>query len=162
MVVKKILVCTDFSDNSRPALELAVQYAKAFGSQLLIFHAIDYFYAIDYKDFPTNVDWGEKLQEILEHTERSANTRLELVAKEYGPLVKEVKTYCQRGPASEGIVALAQQESVDLIVVGTHGRTGLKHLVMGSVARSVLKTAHRPVLIVEGPAEKGESSAVFQ
>ena len=80
------------------------------------------------------------------------------MAREYAPVVKEVKTYCRNGMASERIVALAQQESVDLIVVGTHGRTGVKHLVMGSVARSVLKTAHRPVLIVEGPAEKGESS----
>lgn len=152
MVAKKILVCTDFSDNSRPALELAVEYAKAFGAQLLIFHAIDY------TDFPSHVDWGEKLNEILENTKRSANARLELMAREYAPLVKEVKTYCRNGMASERIVALAQQESVDLIVVGTHGRTGVKHLVMGSVARSVLKTAHRPVLIVEGPAEKGESS----
>jgi universal stress protein A len=64
--------------------------------------------------------------------------------------------------ASDGIVVLAQQESVDLIVVGTHGRTGVKHLVMGSVARSVLKRAHRPVLIVEGPSEIGESSEMPQ
>ncbi len=162
MAAKKILVCTDFSDNSQPALELAVEYAKAFGAQLLIFHAIDYFYAIDYKDFPSNVDWDGKLQEILENVKCSANARLELMAKECAPLVKEVKTYCRRGPASEGIVALAQQESVDLIVVGTHGRTGVKNLVMGSVARSVLKTAHRPVLIVEGPAEKEDSPAAPQ
>jgi nucleotide-binding universal stress UspA family protein len=44
-----------------------------------------------------------------------------------------------------------------LIVVGTHGRTGVKHLVMGSVARSVLRMAHRPVLIIEGPPDTGES-----
>jgi universal stress protein A len=162
VVAKKILVGTDFSDNSQPALELAVEYAKAFGAQLLIFHAIDYFHAFDYKDFPNNVDWGEKLQEILENTDRAANARLELIAKECAPLVKEVKTYCRSGLASEGIVVLAKEEAVDLIVVGTHGRTGVKHLVMGSVARSVLKTAHRPVLIVEGPTEKGESSAAPQ
>lgn len=135
-------------------MELAIEYAKAFGAQLLIFHAIDYFYAIDYSDFPGNVNWAEKLKEILENTKRSANVRLELIAKECAPLLREVKTYCRSGIAADEIVALARQESVDLIVVGTHGRTGVRHLVMGSVARSVLKTAHRPVLIVEGPTEK--------
>ncbi len=78
------------------------------------------------------------------------------MAKE-AQLAEDVKTYCRNGNAPQEIVALVQEESVDLIIVGTDGRTGVKHLVMGSVARSVLRTAHRPVLIVEGPAEKGES-----
>ncbi len=151
MVPKKILFCTDFSENSRPARELAVEYAKAFGAQLLILHVIDY------KDFPGFVDWAEKLRELLEATKRSANERLELIAKECAPMVKDVKTYCRSGVSAVEIVAVANEESVELIVVGTHGRTGVKHLVMGSVARSVLKTARRPVLIVEGPADKGES-----
>ena len=62
--------------------------------------------------------------------------------KECAHAVKNVKTYCRVGMSAREIVALAQEESVDLIVMGTHGRTGVKHLVMGSVARSVLKTAH--------------------
>jgi nucleotide-binding universal stress UspA family protein len=79
------------------------------------------------------------------------------MAKECAPLVNEVKTYCRTGMTVKEIVALAQEESADLIVIGTHGRTGVKHLVMGSVARSVLKEAHLPVLIMEGPTETGES-----
>ena len=79
------------------------------------------------------------------------------MVKESAQTVTDVKTHCRSGMASTQIVALAQEESVDLVVVGTHGRTGVKHLVMGSVARSVLKMAHRPVLIVEGPPDKGES-----
>jgi universal stress protein A len=148
MIPKKILFCADFSENSRPAWELAVDYAKAFGARLLVLHVID---------FPGYVDWSEKLFEILEVAQRAANESLELMQKECAHLVKDVKTYCRVGLSAREIVALAQEESVDLIVVGTHGRTGVKHLVMGSVARSVLKTAHRPVLIVEAPAEKGES-----
>jgi universal stress protein A len=148
MVPKKILFCTDFSENSRPAWELAIDYTKAFGAQLLVLHVID---------FPGYVDWAEKLHEILEATARGANERLQLMVKECAHLVKDVKTYCRTGMAPREIVALAHEESVDLIVVGTHGRTGVKHLVMGSVARSVLKMAHRPMLIVEAPAEKGES-----
>lgn len=150
MVPKKILFCTDFSENSRPAWELAKDYAKAFEAQLLIFHVVDY------KDFPGYVDWVERLREILEDTRRAANERLQLMAKECAQSLKDVKTYCRTGMATTEIPALAKEESVDLIVVGTHGWTGVKQLVMGSVARSVLKTAHRPVLIVEGAAEKGE------
>ncbi len=149
MIPKKILFCTDFSENCRPAWELAVDYAKAFEAQLLILHVID---------FPGYVDWSERLHEMLDVTERVANERLQLMVKECAHLVKNVKTYCRTGvsPTTE-IVALVQEESVDLIAVGTHGRTGVKHLVMGSVARSVLKMAHRPILIVEAPAGKGES-----
>jgi universal stress protein A len=148
MIPKKILFCTDFSENSRPAWELAVDYAKAFGAQLLILHVID---------FPGYADWSEKLHEILEASERAANESLQLMEKECDHMVKNVKAYCRVGISAREIVALAQEESVDLIVVGTHGRTGVKHLVMGSVARSVLKTAHRPMLIVEAPVGKGES-----
>jgi universal stress protein A len=148
MVPKKILFCTDFSENSAPAWEQAKLYAKAFGAQLLILHVID---------FPGYVDWAERLHEILEATERTADERLQMMKKECADLVIDVKTSWRSGLTPREIVALADEESVDLIVVGTHGRTGVKHLVMGSVARSVLKTAHRPMLIVEAPAGRGES-----
>jgi universal stress protein A len=148
MIPKKILFCTDFSENSRPAWELAKNYANAFGAQLLILHVVD---------FPGYVDWAERLHEILEATERSADERLQMMKKECADLVTDVKTFWRTGVTPREIVALAEEESADLIVVGTHGRTGVKHLVMGSVARSVLKTAHRPMLIVEAPSGKGES-----
>lgn len=147
MIPKKILFCTDFSENSRPAWELAIDYAKAFGAQLLIIHVID---------FPGYVDWVEKLREMLQESGHVCSERLQAMAKE-AQIAGDVKIYCRIGIAPREIVALAREESVDLIVVGTHGRTGVKHLVMGSVARSVLKMAHRPVLIVEAPAETGES-----
>ncbi len=153
MQPKRILFCADFSENSEPAKKLAVDYAKAFGAQLLIVHVVDA------TGLPSYVDWaGTELDQIIERTRESATQRLEALARECGPVVQEVKTYCLVGLPPKEVVALADQESVDLIVVGTHGRTGVKHLVMGSMARSILKTAHRPVLIVEGPAEKGESS----
>lgn len=156
MVPKKILLCTDFSENSRPARELAVEYAKTFGSQLLILHVIDH------KDFPGYVDWGEKLRELLEKVQRAAKERLQVMLTECAKLVEDVKTYCRTGSTPNEIAALARDESVDLIVIGTHGRTGVKHLVMGSVARSVLKMAHRPVIIIQGPTDKGELSEPSQ
>ncbi len=150
MPPKKILLCTDFSANSEPACQLAADYAKAFGAQLLILHVIDH------KEFPGHVDWAERLRQLLDSAERAAKERLESIAKKCSQLVNDVKTCCRTGVTPSEIVAVADEESADLIVVGTHGRTGVKHLVMGSVARSVLRMAHRPVLIIEGPAEKGE------
>ncbi len=150
MTPQKILFCTDFSENSEPARELAVAYAKAFGAQLLIIHVIDS------SGFPNYADWmipsmGEELKEFLRRSQEAAEKRMASLASQCG---LEVKTYCPVGLAPNEIVALANEQSVDLIVVGTHGRTGVKHLVMGSIARSVLKTAHRPVLIVEAPARR--------
>jgi universal stress protein A len=156
LVPKKILFCTDFSENSGPAWDLARDYAGAFGSQLLVLHVIDY------KSFPGYVDWVEKLREILDDIKGAANERLQIMVKECAGMVKDVKSFCRTGSTPGEIIALAQQESADLIVLGTHGRTGVKHLVMGSVARSVLKMAHRPVLIVEGPPEKGETLESFE
>lgn len=156
MQPRKILFCTDFSENSEPARELAVDYAKAFGSQLLIVHVVNA------TGFPSYVDWiGEELDQILQRTQESANARLESLAKECAQVVGDVKTCCRIGLPAKEIVAVADDESADLVVVGTHGHTGVKHLVMGSIARSVLKTAHRPVLIVEAPAGKGESSETY-
>jgi nucleotide-binding universal stress UspA family protein len=152
MPPKKILFCTDFSVNSEPARKLAIDYASAFGGQLLILHVIDH------KEFPGYVDWAERMRELLDEVQRTAEERLQAMAKECSQLVKNVKTYCRIGVISNEVVALAAKESVDLIVVGTHGRTGVKNLIMGSVARRVLATARRPILIVHGPEGKGESN----
>jgi len=148
---KKVLFCTDFSENSRPAWQHAVEYAQCFGAQLLILHVLDY------KDFPGYVDWLEKLREILLEHEQACDMRIQEWAKEAAPKVKDVKAFCRMGDTAQMIVNVAKEESVDMIVMGTHGHTGVKHLVMGSVARSVLKMAHLPVLIVQGPTEEGET-----
>jgi nucleotide-binding universal stress UspA family protein len=126
---------------------VAVDYAKAFGAQLILVHVIDS------EAFPGYVDWvGDELDKILSRAHQSAKASLDSLADECRRTVKDVKTYCELGSVPNKIVGLADEESADLIVVGTHGRTGVKHLVMGSIARSVLRTAHRPVLIVQAPA----------
>jgi universal stress protein A len=148
MVPKKILLCTDFSENSEPARLLAMDYAKAFGAQLIVVHAIDT------TVFPSYVGWvTQEINDILARIEENAKESLQQVAEQCRLVVPDVKTYCTTGSASFEIVAVANEESADLIVIGTHGRTGVKHLVMGSIARSVLRTAHRPVLIVEATTD---------
>jgi nucleotide-binding universal stress UspA family protein len=159
MLPKKILCCTDFSENSKPALQLAKGYAKDCGAELLIVHVLDS------KRFPVYADWvaeehragwmDEALAKILKSAEESANLRLESLAEEFGTDVEQVKTCCRIGLPSNAIVALANEQSVDLIVMGTHGRTGVRQLMMGSVAQSVVNTANRPVLILGGSSASG-------
>ncbi len=150
MIPKKILFCADFSENSEPARQFALDYAKAFGAQLMLVHIIDT------SGFPSYGDCiGDEMEHIVSRVKQSVLERLESMAKECAAVVPDVKTFCRLGSPAEGIVSLARDESADLIVIGTHGRTGVKHLVMGSIARSVLRMAHRPVLIVEAPATKG-------
>ncbi|MEW6350496.1 MAG: universal stress protein [Thermodesulfobacteriota bacterium] len=157
MPPKKILFCADFSENSEPARQLALDYAKAFGAELLIVHVIES------ARFPGYLDWaGDEMDQILDRTKESAKQRLDALAAESGPVDKPVKVFCEIGSAANTIVALAAKESVDLVVIGTHGRTGVKHLVMGSIARSVLRMAHRPVLIVEGPTLEAEEQFTAQ
>jgi universal stress protein A len=145
---KKILFCTDFSENSEPARQLAIDYAKALGASLVVIHVIDS--AI----FETYKEWviGEAVNQVVAGAQATANKKLEQMSTECSGVVKEITTFCKIGVPAREIVSLAGETSSDLIVMGTHGRSGIKDLVMGSVARSVLKTAHRPVLIVEAPS----------
>jgi len=152
MLPKKILFCTDFSKNSEPARQLAVEYASAFGAQLIIVHVVDT------TGFPTYGDWvgedwtglvGGEINNIVSRLTETANASLETATKEISSLLKDVKSSCRLGTPAQEIIGLAEEESVDLIVMGTYGRTAVKHLLMGSIARNVLRMAHRPVLIVE-------------
>ena len=146
MVPKKVICCTDFSENSEPARRLATEYAKIFRAELIIVHVIDA------GSFPAYVDWvGDEIDQILDRSAKTAEPKLAALADECRQTVKDVKTQCVIGSPAEKIVNLANDEAADLIVIGTHGRSSVKHLVMGSIARSVLRTAHRPVLIVEAP-----------
>jgi universal stress protein A len=146
MPPKKILFCADFSENSEPARELAEEYAKFLGAQLIIVHVVDTS-AFDAYAWTEGGGFGQ----IVSGARELAEARLQAMRDESGRLMGEVETMCKVGLPAKEIVALAREELVGLIVLGTHGRSSLKELVLGSVARSVLRNAHLPVLIVEAP-----------
>jgi universal stress protein A len=140
---KKILLCADFSENSEPARKLALHYAKTFGAALVIVHAVNpkHLGYPSLEDLPlSDVDVKavkEKLTKSLEDLAQKSRTD-----------VPDVTTCLRQGRPSKEIVDLANEIAADLIVMGTHGWTGLGHVLVGSTAENVLKTAHRPVLIV--------------
>lgn len=145
MAINKIMFCTDFSENSMSAKELAIEYAEAFGASALILHVVNVS-QLGYPAFQQGVPFDQ--QAVIKAVEESVIKALDERAQEFRQRIKEVETaYLMGNPPSE-IVRYAKDQGVDLIVIGTHGWTGLKHLVLGSVAENVVRTSHCPVLTV--------------
>lgn len=145
MIPKTILLCTDFSENSVPARVCAITYAKAFAAKLIIFHVVNS-RLVGYPSFEDRVTVDMAL--LKTNIEMGVQEELELLANDCRLELKEVDAQFRSGAPAEEIVQFADEQSADLIVMGTHGWTGLKHLVLGSTAENVVRSAHCPVLTV--------------
>jgi nucleotide-binding universal stress UspA family protein len=150
---KKILFATDFSPASEAALPYAFSLAGHYGSKLYLAHVI----SLDYPDFPPPEERAAKLQQAREFTERELKRLLE-ASRQKGiscqPLIGE-------GGIWNVLSDMIHENSIDLVIVGTHGRRGLKKLLLGSVAEEVFRMAPCPVLTV-GPETSETSSADVQ
>lgn len=153
MTPRKILLCTDFSENSRPARQYALEFAVKFDAKLIILHVVNSS-RLGYPAFEVGVPFD--LQAVLKAIEESVQKNFAEIGEDCRKAVKDVETASRIGVPANEIVRFADEESVDLIVMGTHGWTGLKHLVLGSTAENVVRTAACPVLTVRSPS--GESS----
>lgn len=140
MFDKKILFPTDFSTSSDAGLEQATSLARDTGATLLILHV---------EEPPAAYGGGEMYYGVLEPDNSEINRMLEAVLPHDSSVPYEHRMVIG-DPATE-IVRVADEEKVDLIVLGTHGRTGLKRLLMGSVAESVVRHASCPVLTFKHP-----------
>jgi universal stress protein A len=153
---KRILFCTDFSENSRPARGHAVEYAHAFGAKLLILHVINSS-QIGYPSLEETVP--ADIREVLQKMQEPVDKALELIGGECRKTVGQVDVYSRIGIPANEIVRFAEEESVDLIVTGTHGWTGFRHLILGSTAGNVVRSAGCPVLTVRAPIEDATGSS---
>ncbi|HMK35813.1 MAG TPA: universal stress protein [Desulfomonilaceae bacterium] len=152
MTPRRILLCTDFSENSVPAREHAINFAVAFHASLSILHVVNSS-RLGFPAFEVGVPFD--LQEILKGIEESVRKAFEVMVKDCSA-VEEVKTFSRIGVPANEIVRFAQEESIDLIVMGTHGWTGFRHLILGSTAENVVRTATCPVLTVKSSSEEPE------
>lgn len=141
MNAKKILVPTDFSTNTKAALELATTLARDSGATLIIAHV---------EEPPTAYGGGEFYYGLEEPD------RTELTKMLHEVVPSDPNVPCQyrmiTGDPAHAIVKMAEEEDVDMIVMASHGRTGLTRLLMGSVAEVVVRHAQCPVLTVKHPA----------
>ena len=142
--LEKILVPTDFSDCSQAAVRHGLELARAFDATLHLLHVVgDPDTAAWIHGFPIPA------REILEHFQEEARRRL-LAPVEDSDRTRVVVSCPIGAPATE-IVRHARDESIDLIVMGTHGRGFVAHVLIGSVAERVVRRAPCPVLTVRRP-----------
>ncbi len=140
---KSICCPVDFSDASRAALEVAADLARRFGAALTLVHA----YPVPGYTFPDGsvVASPRMLQELADQAAKHVG-EWKRRAEELGAPQVTAETLVG-DPAAE-ILGYARDRRVDLLVLGTHGRTGIEHALMGSIAERVVRRASCPVLTV--------------
>lgn len=137
----KIVLATDFSENSIPARELALKYAETLQADLHIIHVVDTRYNI-YLAYTTDVDTVQrKIREMV-------TASMDETVKECKKVWDRVEAHVWSGRPEEEIVRFAAKENAHLLVMGTHGWTGFTSALVGSVAEKVVRKARCPVLVV--------------
>jgi nucleotide-binding universal stress UspA family protein len=153
--ITNILVPVDFSPHAEHAFTYATTLAERFGAKLALLYVVD-------DSFVTG-GWSSEIYvsnvpELMENLIADADRRLATLKASAAALGLTAETAVIRGRPAPAIVEHAKNGGFDLIVMGTHGRTGVSHVVMGSVAERVLRKAPCPVLTVRG-TEAVEASA---
>jgi len=144
--ITHILVATDFSDSADEALTYALTLADQVGATARLVHVFDDpgaigLYSEGYVPMPAEVR-----AEILAEIRRQLTARAATAGR------TDLPSEVLAGPPARTIVDAARQHQCDLIVMGTHGRHGMAHLLLGSVAERVVRTAACPVLVVRRPS----------
>jgi len=147
---KKILVPIDGSPASTLGLNEAIKLARDQGAKLRLFHLVDEYVAVSSMDGVT-LDTGDLLDAMRE-TGNKIVAKAQAQARRHGLTPEAVMLESFGGRAADFIVQQAKKWGADLIVLGTHGRRGVKRLVMGSDAEQVIRTAPVPVLLVRSKA----------
>lgn len=139
--IRRILVPLDFSESSYKALAYASALAKQFEAKITLLHVVQMTYMVG--------EYGAiELPELEVQLTTSARSKLESVAREKVPAGQVDGTLIRVGPAVPEIANTAKETNADLLVISTHGYTGLKRIVLGSVAENVVRHAPCPVLVV--------------
>lgn len=140
---KTILFATDFSESSDHAFNYAFSMAKCFNSRLLILHIINEL--VDLRGFYVPHISIDKLEEEMDE---SARKMMGIFIKSHTAGYDNVEPIVVPGIPYDEILKVADKESVDLIVLGTHGRTGLDHVLFGSTAEKVVRKSQVPVMTI--------------
>ena len=146
--IARILVPTDFGAASDAALGYARALATQFGASITLVHVFE-------DPFTSGAFVGDGTVtmplDLTEALERAAREQLEVRHAEHAPSLPLSSADLLRGPTAKRIVEHAEKIGADLIVMGTHGRGGLGHLMLGSIAEKVVRTAKCPVLTAREP-----------
>jgi len=150
LLLSRILVPTDFSASAEAALAWAIRLAELFGAQVTILYVLDPSLGA-IAGLPAHYASMPAYGELLETVRRETKSEMEKIAKRY----PQSKTVIREGSPRSVILDTATESGANLIVMGTHGRTGLAHVFFGSIAEHVVRHSTIPVLTVrEGRATR--------
>ncbi|RPJ56251.1 MAG: universal stress protein [Acidobacteria bacterium] len=151
--IKRILCSTDFSEASRAALPLAVRIAKRMEAQLYLIHVV--------RELPyaaPDPNYHFEVPEYERYLTAAAEKRLDELDESVTAQGVSTVKLLMHGNVADQILEAAKNQDIDMIVMATHGETGWRHMVFGSVAEKVVRQAHCPVLTIRQP-EQGERPA---
>jgi nucleotide-binding universal stress UspA family protein len=150
-MIKKILVPLDGSEVALSVLPTVAEIAQKLDASLILFHAINPIVGT----FPGTETWSADPR-FLDDQKQAAEQFLGRAAEELKGKGLDVATLVAIGPSVDTIVRAAEENEADLIAIGTHGHSGIKRWVIGSVADAVLRRTHLPCLLLR-PADTGKS-----
>jgi nucleotide-binding universal stress UspA family protein len=146
--LENVLVATDFGDAAETALTYGRALARTFGARLHVVHVVENVFMRTAAADVGAVDLGTLQRDL----EEAARLHLERIVTDDDRIELRAQTaVVTASSASLGIISYADQHKISIIVMGTHGRGALAHLLMGSVAERVVRTAPCPVLTVRHP-----------
>lgn len=148
LLFSKILVPIDFSDYSKMALDYAVEFAKKFNSQLFLI------YVIEPIVYPSDFGLGQvPMSSIDMEIQSRAEDEMQKLVNEKVPKETKVSWTIRVGKPFIEIINEAKEKDCDLIIIATHGHTGIEHILFGSTAEKVVRKSPIPVLVVREKQE---------
>ncbi len=144
-MIKKILAPIDFSDYSKNALKYAAQFAKEFNAELYLV------YVVEPMIYPADFSMGQiAIPSADIDLQTRAEEELVNLSKTLDPSIR-VETMIKTGKPFVEIIETAKEKDIDLIIIATHGHTGVEHLLFGSTAEKIVRKAPCPVLTLREP-----------
>ncbi len=149
MQIKTILFPTDFSNGARAAMDYALSLAKDYEAKLILLYVIQDISIAEWY-IPSTLS----VADLVEDMQKSAWKEMDKWAAEAAGRAQDVEKMVERGVPFVEIIRTAKEKKADLIVIGTHGRTGIDHMLFGSTAEKVVRKAPCPVLTVRIPGRE--------
>jgi nucleotide-binding universal stress UspA family protein len=140
----RVLVATDFSEGAERALQTAIRFAKLLGAAIDLVHVYSIMPYVPDGGFPGTIPVPEPAPDLRPEVER----QLTVLAARVREAGVECETAALVGDTVDEILTRASNDGAEIVVMGTHGRTGLKRVLLGSVSQKVLQRTNLPVLVV--------------
>jgi nucleotide-binding universal stress UspA family protein len=154
--MKKLLIALDYNPSAQKVAETGITVARAMNAEVILLHVMaepTYYFSSQYSPIMGFNSFNNSNMEELVDRDDLISAALEFLEKTKEHLGYEnIKTVVKEGDFGDIIIATAEEQSADIIVTGTHNRSGLDKILMGSVAEKVLKRSLIPVLII--PTQK--------